>query len=97
VPKAFKFSCTVAGQIPTGWDAGQYGIPTDIITQTDCAMLLALVCTAEGPNQSGITDPYELYEHMHPSDMGTSLGSGIDGSESLAKMFKDRREVLQET
>jgi hypothetical protein len=39
---------------------------------------------------------------MHPSDVGTSLGSG--GTESLAKMFKDRCEekevqndVLQET
>src|SRR5438270_11476567 len=26
VPNTFKFSCTVAGQIPTGWDAGRYGI-----------------------------------------------------------------------
>ena len=35
VPKAFKFSRLVAGQIPTGWDAGRYGIPADIIAQTD--------------------------------------------------------------
>jgi fatty acid synthase subunit alpha, fungi type len=40
---------------------------------------------------------------MHPSDVGTSLDSGMGGSESLAKMFKDRGEkevqndVLQET
>jgi fatty acid synthase subunit beta len=41
---------------------------------------------------------------MHPSDAGTSLGSGMGGTESLAKMFKDCREekevqndVLQET
>ena len=31
LPKAFKFSRTVAGQIPTGWEAGRYGIPEDII------------------------------------------------------------------
>jgi len=104
VPKAFKLSRTVTGQIPTGWDAGRYGILADIIAQTDRATLWALVCTAEALNQSGIADPYELYEHMHPSDVGTGLRSGMGGSESLAKVFKDRREekevrndVLQET
>lgn len=104
VPKAFKFSRTVAGQIPTGWDAGRYGIPEDIIAQTDRATLWALVCTAEALASSGITDPYELYKHMHPSDVGTSLGSGMGGVSSMAKMFKDRRDerevqndILQET
>ena len=53
---------------------------------------------------SGITDPYELYEYMHPSEVGSSLGSGMGGMISLQRMFKDRREekevqndVLQET
>jgi fatty acid synthase subunit alpha, fungi type len=53
---------------------------------------------------SGITDPYELDKHMHPSEVGTCLGSGVGGTESLAKVFKDRREekevqndILQET
>ena len=66
VPKAFKFSRTVAGQIPTGWEAGRYGIPEDIIAhwQTDRATLWAfkMVCTAEALNTSGIIDPYELYK-----------------------------------
>ncbi|KAF8656258.1 hypothetical protein AX16_002694 [Volvariella volvacea WC 439] len=104
VPKAFKFSRTVAAQIPTGWHAGRYGIPDDIIAQTDRGTLWALVCTAEALNASGITDPYELYEHIHPSDIGTSLGSGMGGVTSMAKMFKDRRDekevqndILQET
>lgn len=35
VPKAVKFDRLVAGQIPTGWNAGRYGIPEDIIAQTD--------------------------------------------------------------
>lgn len=39
VPKAFKFSRTVAGQIPTGWNAGRYGISADIVSQTDRATL----------------------------------------------------------
>jgi fatty acid synthase subunit alpha len=104
VPKAFKFSRTVAGQIPTGWNAGRYGIPADIIAQTDRTTLWALVCTAEALNSSGITDPYELYNYMHPSEIGTSLGSGMGGTESLAQMFRDRRDekdvqndILQET
>jgi 3-oxoacyl-(acyl-carrier-protein) synthase len=53
---------------------------------------------------SGITDPYELYKHIHPSELGTSLGSGMGGMQSLGAMFKDRREekdvqkdILQET
>ncbi|KAG8213088.1 hypothetical protein J3R82DRAFT_11484 [Butyriboletus roseoflavus] len=104
VPKAFRFSRLVAGQIPTGWDAGRYGIPADIVAQTDRATLWALACTAEALNMSGITDPYELYNHFHPSEVGTCVGSGMGGTESLAKMFKDRREekevqndILQET
>ncbi|KAJ3741075.1 hypothetical protein EV360DRAFT_90379 [Lentinula raphanica] len=35
VPKSFSFSCKVASQIPTGWYAGRYGLPEDIIAQTD--------------------------------------------------------------
>ncbi|KAF8199703.1 fatty acid synthase [Pholiota molesta] len=104
VPKAFKFSRTVAGQIPTGWAAGRYGIPDDIVAQTDRTTLWALVSTIEALNASGITDPYELYKHMHPSDVGTALGSGMGGTISMGKMFKDRRDekevqndILQET
>ena len=84
VLKAFKFSQTVAGQIPTGQEAGRYGIPEDIIAQTDRATLWALVCTAEALNASGITDPYELYKHMHPSEVGTYIGSGMGGVTSMA-------------
>uniref|UniRef100_A0A0W0EUQ4 Putative fatty acid synthase n=1 Tax=Moniliophthora roreri TaxID=221103 RepID=A0A0W0EUQ4_MONRR len=104
VPKSFSFSRTVGGQIPTGWHAGRYGIPDDIIAQTDRTALWALVSAAEAMNNSGITDPYELYKHVHPSEVGTSIGSGMGGTVSMAKMFKDRREekevqndVLQET
>ncbi|KAF7310893.1 Fatty acid synthase [Mycena chlorophos] len=104
VPKSFYFNRTVGGQIPTGWHAGRYGIPDDIIAQVDRGTLWALVSTAEALNSSGITDPYELYKHMHPSEVGTCLGSGMGGTVSMAKMFKDRRDerdvqndILQET
>ncbi|CAE6487860.1 unnamed protein product, partial [Rhizoctonia solani] len=92
VPRAFRFDRFVAGQIPTGWDAGRYGIPANIVSQTDRTALWALVCTAEALFMSGITDPYELYKHVHPSEVGSSLGSGMGGTQSLAAMFKDRRE-----
>jgi fatty acid synthase subunit beta len=91
VPKAFKFSHLVAGQIYTWWAAGHYGISPDIIAQTDRATLWALVCTAEALNMSGITNPYELYKYFHPSEVGTCVSSGMCGTESLVQMFKDCR------
>lgn len=104
VPKAVRFDRLVAGQIPTGWDARVFGIPDDIVSQTDRTALWALVCVAEALMASGITDPYELYKYVHPSQVGTSIGSGMGGMESLSKMFRDRREekdiqndILQET
>ena len=58
----------------------------------------------EALNQLGVTDPYEWYEHLHLFNIDTSLGSGIGGSESLVKVFRDRQEekevqndVLQKT
>ncbi|ODN92793.1 hypothetical protein L198_05588 [Cryptococcus wingfieldii CBS 7118] len=104
LPKAVKFDRLVAGQLPTGWDAKRYGIPEDIIAQTDRTALWALTCTMEALVMSGVTDPYELYKHVHPSEVGTSLGSGMGGMHSMSAMFRDRREekdvqkdVLQET
>ncbi|KAI6129042.1 hypothetical protein EDD16DRAFT_1516096, partial [Pisolithus croceorrhizus] len=88
VPKAFRFSRLVAGQIPTGWHAGRYGIPADIIAQTDRATLWALVCTAEALNMSGITDPYELYRHVHPSEVGTILGEDVQGPPVTRRKYK---------
>jgi len=35
-------------------------------------------------------DPYELYKHMHPSDVGTCIGSGMGDVISVAQLFKDR-------
>ena len=58
--------------------------------QTDHATLQALVCTAEASNASGITDPYKLYKHIHPSNVGTCIGSGMGSVTSMAQMFKDQ-------
>ena len=65
---------------------GRYGIPDDIIAQTDRNTLWVLVCTAEDLNLSGITGPYELHKHIHPSEVGTCVGSDMGGTESLAQV-----------
>ena len=92
VTKSLKFSRLVAGQIPRGWHAGRFGIPEDIIAQVDRTTLWTLVCAAEALNMSSITDPYELYQNMHPSEVGTCIGSGMSGGMSVRNMFKDRRD-----
>lgn len=104
IPKALKFDRLVAGQIPTGWDAKNYGIPDDIISQVDPVTLYVLVCTVESLLASGITDPYEFYQYVHISEVGNCIGSGIGGTTALRGMYKDRfldkplqKDILQES
>lgn len=103
VPMALKFSRAVGGQIPTGWYAGRFGIPEELLG-VDRTSLWALVCVTEALAMSGVTDPYELYKYAHVSQVGVSIGSGMGGQQSLGAMFKDRRQnldvqkdILQET
>ncbi|KAF8121241.1 hypothetical protein K438DRAFT_2041941, partial [Mycena galopus ATCC 62051] len=56
------------------YNVGFDAYSNDIFEDED-ATLWALVCTAKALNMSGITDPYELYKYVHPSEVGTSLGS----------------------
>nr|KMM68813.1 fatty acid synthase subunit alpha reductase [Coccidioides posadasii RMSCC 3488] len=104
IPKALKFDRLVAGQIPTGWNPKNYGIPDDIISQVDPVTLYVLVCTVETLLASGITDPYEFYKYVHVSELGNCIGSGIGGSRALRGMYKDRyldkalqKDILQES
>lgn len=104
IPKALKFDRLVAGQIPTGWNAANYGIPQDIIDQVDQVTLFVLVCTVEALLASGITDPYEFYKYVHISEVGNCVGSGIGGTTALRGMYKDRfmdkpvqKDILQES
>ena len=32
--------------------------------------------------------PYELYQYIHPSEVGTSLGSGMGGKTSLLHFIR---------
>lgn len=104
IPKALRFDRFVAGQIPTGWNAKNYGIPDDIISQVDPVTLYVLVCTVESLLASGITDPYEFYQYIHVSELGNCIGSGIGGTTALRGMYKDRfldkplqKDILQES
>ena len=40
--------------------------------------------------QAGITDPYEVYQHIHISELGNCLGTGGGGHSSIRKIYKDR-------
>lgn len=104
IPKALRFDRLVAGQIPSGWSAKNYGIPDDIISQVDPVTLYVLVCTVESLLASGITDPYEFYQYVHISEVGNCIGSGIGGTTALRGMYKDRfldkplqKDILQES
>ncbi|ORX69116.1 thiolase-like protein [Linderina pennispora] len=65
VAKAMKFDRTVVAQLPAGWDPERFGIPGDIIERVDPVALV----------RSGITDPYRIYEYLHVSEVGHSIGS----------------------
>ena len=104
IPKAMPFHTTIGAQMPTGWDASRYGIPDDIIAQVDPVTLYALVATVEAFLSAGITDPYELYGHVHVSDVGNAVGASLGGLKSLHEMFKQRfldrqvqKDILAET
>ena len=104
IPRSSRFNRTVAGQIPTGWSPKRYGISDDIIHQVDPVTLFSLVCTVEAFLSSGILDPYELYQHIHVSEVGNCIGSSMGGLSSLRSMHRDRfidkqvkSDVLQET
>lgn len=104
VPKALNFDRLVAGQIPTGWNAKQYGISDDTIAQVDPITLYVLVSTVEALLAAGITDPYEFYKYVHVSEVGNCSGSGMGGVSALRGMFKDRysdkpvqNDILQES
>jgi fatty acid synthase subunit alpha len=104
IPKASKSPSIVGAQMPAGWNARTYGIPEDIINQVDPVTLFALVATVEAFLSAGLTDPYELYKHMHSSELGNALGASLGGLRSLDSMFKRRlldaqvqNDILAET
>lgn len=104
VPKALDFGNDVAGQFPSGWNPRTYGITDDIIASVDRITLYVLICTIESLLSAGISDPYEIYQYIHTSQVGNCVGSGAGGIISLEKIHRARsmekpasQDVLQET
>ncbi|KAJ1940459.1 fatty acid synthase alpha subunit Lsd1, partial [Linderina macrospora] len=104
VPKALRFDRLVAAQLPAGWSAERYGIPKDIADQVDPVTCYAVVATVEALVRSGITDPYEIYQYVHVSEIGSSSGTALGGLKSMKRVFADRLcdkdqqpDVYQET
>ncbi|KAJ2056222.1 fatty acid synthase alpha subunit Lsd1 [Coemansia sp. S146] len=103
VPIALRGDRMVAALVPTGWSPAIYGISDDVIKQVDPVTCYALVATVEALVRSGITDPYELYQYFHISEIGNTTGSGMGGMTNIQRGFKDRYldkelkgDVLQE-
>ncbi|KAJ2908892.1 fatty acid synthase alpha subunit Lsd1, partial [Coemansia aciculifera] len=104
VPMALQADRLVAELVPTGWDPRRYGIHDDAVKQVDIVTCYALVTTVEALARSGITDPYELYQYFHVSEVGDTIGSGMGGMNSIQSVFKGRHldnevknDALQET
>lgn len=90
VPKAVPFDQVVAGRIPDGWDPTRYGIPEDIVQQVDVTTLYALCCVSDAFLSAGIKDPYEIYKHIHVSELANCLGSGGGPMKVIQNMYRDR-------
>ena len=95
----------VGGLIPTGWDPTRLGIPKDRAESMDIAAVWALVATADAFSSAGIEDPYELFQHVHISEVGNAIGSAMGGLRSCERMYQLRStsesavqaDILQET
>ena len=106
VSKAREFDRQVAGMLPLAWNATlSYGIPDDIVNSVDPITVYSLCATMDALTTAGIKDPYELYEYVHVSEVGSSFGSGMGGGWAFRKSFRDRftgertveSDILQES
>ncbi|KAJ2985569.1 hypothetical protein NUW58_g5458 [Xylaria curta] len=104
VEKATNGHQSIAGQLPKGWNAATYGIPQDIISQVDPITLYVLCCVSEAMFSAGIEDPFELYQHIHASELGSFIGCGMGTIKSMRDMYRHRYrdapvqgDILQET
>lgn len=90
VPKAVPFDRKVSGQLPKGWDPTKYGVPEDIVSQVDPISIYALCCVSQALLSAGIEDPFELYRHIHVSELSNCLGTGAGGMLALRSVYRER-------
>ncbi|KAH7048214.1 hypothetical protein B0J12DRAFT_711184 [Macrophomina phaseolina] len=90
VPKAMPRHSPTAGQLPAGWSPQRYGIPDDIAAHADPVALYTVCCVNEALLSAGFRDPYELWQHLHVSELANCVGSGGGNLASLRAVFRDR-------
>ena len=104
VPKAVPFDRKVSGQLPKGWDPTKYGVPENIVSQVDPVTVYALCCVSQALLSAGIEDPFELYKHIHVSELSNCLGTAAGGMLALRDVYRERyldrpvqSDILQES
>ncbi|KAL4944997.1 hypothetical protein BDV06DRAFT_232173 [Aspergillus oleicola] len=104
VPKSIMAPARVAGQLPTGWSPEKYGIPTEIVQQVDPVALILLCCVAEAFYSAGMSNPMEVFEHIHLSEFGNFVGSSMGGVVNTRALYHNvsldqdvPSDALQET
>lgn len=92
---------TVAGHLPHGWKAAHYGIPDEIIKSVDPVTLYAVCCASEAFHSAGITDPLEIFRHIHLSEFGNFVGSSMGGALKTRHLYRsayyDHEEIQADT
>ncbi len=101
VPRRFKLSRFVGGQIPDGFDPAVWGLGSMVDT-ADRLAAWNLVATVDAFVSSGVT-PAELLRWVHPTQFANTQGTGIGGMQSTRRMYVDAllgeqppNDVLQE-
>jgi enoyl reductase-like protein/3-oxoacyl-ACP reductase-like protein/acyl dehydratase len=103
VPKVHGLDRKVAGLLPDGLDFARFGVPRDMIGNTDPTALMDLIATADAFASAGL-EPEELLREVHPARIANTQGSGIGGMKSLRRLYLDppldrerQTDALQET
>ncbi|GAB3663875.1 type I polyketide synthase [Nocardioides korecus] len=101
VPRRFKLSRFVGGQIPDGFDPAVWGLGS-MVESADRLAAWNLVATVDAFVSSGVT-PAELLRWVHPTQFANTQGTGIGGMQSTRRMYVDAllgeqppNDVLQE-
>jgi fatty acid synthase subunit alpha len=89
--KSISTQFYVSGHVPTDFNPVSLGIPEHIIEQVDPIVIYAMVSLAEAFIKMGITDPYDMYNYIHPSELGNVIGSGIGGMKHIEDAFHRRK------
>ncbi|WIK64412.1 type I polyketide synthase [Gleimia hominis] len=102
VPRRATLSRSVGGQIPTGFDPANWGIPANMLEALDRVAVWNLVTAVDAFISAGFS-PAELLQAVHPAEVSSTQGTGIGGMESLRKVFLTRflgedrpQDILQE-